>query len=162
MRPLSDRQRVLLKALPRQQRIARVLGIACSLLGILYIVWAVGRFEPKGNPAEQIGFDAPVTKSVATLFLKYSDYLGKKTYEDHQARALAAGLRRNMDFSAGLLLLAFRVILGLVVAMLGFATLTVVIERARLLRILEARGVMSNAGIHALDAPSAAPLPPTE
>ncbi len=162
MRPLSDRQRALLKALPQQQRIARVLGIACSLLGILYIVWAVGRFEPKGNPAEQIGFDASVTKPVATLFLEYSDYLGKKTYEDRQARALAAGLRRNMDFSAGLLLLAFRVILGLVVAMLGFATLTVVIERGRLLRILEASGVAPVPEIAGGAGATPDPRPPTE
>ena len=154
MRPLSDRQRALLEALPRRQQIARWFGIGCSLIGIAYIVWAVERFEPRGNPAEEIGFDAPVTRPVASLYLHYSDALAKKTFEDRQARALARGLRRNMNFSAGLLLLAFRVILGLIVMLLGFATMTVVIERARLIRILEAGGLMPDA--------ASSPASPTE
>lgn len=142
MQPLSDRQRALLEALPRQQRIARLSGIACSVAGILYIAWAISRFEPTGNPAEEIGFDAPVTRPVATLYVKYSDSLAKRDFEGYQARALARSLDRNMNFSAGLLLLSFRVILGLIVTLLGFATMTVVIERGRLIRILEASGLL--------------------
>lgn len=141
MQTLSNRQQALLAALPRQQRVARVAGIVMSVVGILYIAWAITRFDPAGDPTEGIGFDAVVTAPVATLFVKYRDYLNKRVWEDSQAHALAGSLKRNMNFSAGLLLLAFRVILGLIVMLLGFATMTVVIERARLLRILEARGV---------------------
>ncbi len=140
MQSLSDRQRALLEALPNQQRIARISGIVCSIAGILYIVWAIGRFEPRGNPADEIGFDALVTKPVATLYVHYSDRLRERSYDSPQARFLARALERNMNFSAGLLLLAFRVILGLTATLLGFATLTVVIERGRLLRILGALG----------------------
>ena len=136
LQPLSDRQRALLEALPRQQRVARIFGVACSLAGILYITWAIGRFEPLGNPAQEIGFDAPITKPVATLYVRRSNFLKERNFDGGQARVLAQSLDRNMNFSAGLLLLAFRAILGLIVALLGFATLTVVIERGRLLRIL--------------------------
>ncbi len=153
MQPLSDRQQALLAALPRQQRIARVTGILCSLVGVLYIVWAVLRFDPLGDPTEAIGFDAVVTAPVATLYLKYRDYVETREWEGSQARALAGSLRRGMNFSAGLLLLAFRVILGLIVTLLGFATMTVVIERGRLLRILAAQGLVPGD-----DAPAAAAL----
>lgn len=161
MQPLSNRQQALLAALPKQQRIARISGIACSLAGIFYIAWAITCFDPTGNPTEGIGFDAAVTKPVATLFVKYSDYLKKREWDGSQARALAGSLNRNMNFSAGLLLLAFRVILGLIVTLLGFATMTVVIERARLLRILETAGVIPDAGPAGSPDPSVSPRPPT-
>lgn len=141
MQSINDRQRALLGQLPRQQRTARVVGIVCSLVGILYIVWAVDRFHPRVNPAEGVGFDAIVTEPVATLFAAHQQKLGARTFENPRERALARHLYAHMTFSAGLLVLAFRVILGLIVTLLGFATLTVMIERARLLRILEAAGV---------------------
>lgn len=146
MHPLSDRQQALLEALPRQQRVARVAGVVCSLVGIAYIVWALMRFDPMGDPTEAIGFDAAVTAPVATLYLKYRDHVESREWEGSQARALAGSLRRGMNFSAGLLLLAFRVILGLIVTLLGFATMTVVIERGRLLRILAAQGLLPDDG----------------
>jgi hypothetical protein len=161
LQPLSDRQRALLGALPRQQRIAGLFGIACGVAGILYIAWAISRFDPAGDPAEGIGFDAPVTRPVATLYVEYRDSLAKREFEDYQARALARSLGYNMNFVAGLLLLSFRVILGLMVTLLGFATMTVVIERRRLIRILEASGLLPPREPSAPAAPTLAhpPLP---
>ena len=96
-----------------------------------------------------------MTKPVATLYLKYRDYVETREWESAEARALAGSLRRGMNFSAGLLLLAFRVILGLIVTLLGFATMTVVIERGRLLRILADQGLVPEEG----GAPPAPALP---
>ncbi len=159
MQPLSDRQRALLEALPKQQRVAWISGVACSVAGIAYIVWAISRFEPLGNPAHDIGFDAPVTRPVATLYVHYGDHLRARSYDSPQARFLARYVERNMNFSAGLLLLAFRVILGLTATLLGFATMTVVVERGRLLRIVGALGVDTAA---ARVSSTASPRAPTE
>lgn len=46
------------------------------------------------------------------------------------------GLRSQMSFSAGMFVLATRVLLGTLAAMAGLAALTVAMERHRLLRIV--------------------------
>lgn len=135
---LTHRQHVLLESLPRQQRNGRLSGIALSLAGVLYILWALARFEPGADPIDAVGFDSAIAMPVASLYRDANAKLEALETETVRERALAWRLQLLLNFSAGIFLLAFRVILGLLLAMLGFATLTVVIERGRLLAILEA------------------------
>ena len=135
---LSPRQRKLLRELPKHQRIAQWVGIALTLCGVAYVVWAIDRFHPRADPSEKIGFDAPIVSEVANHYTPFKHRLEERIYDDGRERAMAISLIRGMNYAGGLHLLAFRVILGLLAAMLGLAHLTVVVERRRLLRMIEA------------------------
>lgn len=147
MGALSDRQLTLVRSLPAEQRNARIAGVLLTLMGIAYMAWSFTRFDIGVDPARNIGFDAPVTKPVATIFdarRKGLDLFGPTTRREE---FLIHRQILGMNFSGALLLLGFRMTLGLLPLMLGLSTLTVVIERARLLHIVAALDDTSGAAI---------------
>jgi hypothetical protein len=134
--PLRVSERRLLDTLPRQQRLAGLTGLALCVLGVAYVGWAVSHFEPRSDPRDQVSFDTPITRRVVFLYHRYQQRLEAFEARTPRESALVKGLRRNMSFSSGLLVLAFRVLLGTLAVMLGLASLTVVVERRRLLHIV--------------------------
>ena len=134
--PLRPHQRRLLRALPRQQYLANLTGAILCAIGAGYIAWSISHFDARSDPRNQASFDAPLTQRVVFLYHRSQQRL--EAFEAGTAREslLVRGLRRNMSFSSGLMVLAFRVLLGTLAVMLGLASLTVVVERRRLLAII--------------------------
>lgn len=138
MTPLTDRQLSLLACLPKQQRLARVAGVLLALVGIVYIAWAITRFDIGVDPAKDIGFDAWITTPIATVYDGRRDGLERFAPRTDREQYLSRTHSRGMNFSGSLMLLGFRITLGLMPLLLGLTALTVYVERARLLRIVTA------------------------
>ena len=135
MADLHEAQSRLLGRLSRSQKPMATAGALLALLGAAYLVWGVRRFDPSADPRENPGFDWPIAR-LAFVFEEgrfvTDNALPKTPSEDRLLR----GLSRNMDFSAGVMVLMLRTFMGTLALVSGFAIMTVVVERARLIAII--------------------------
>lgn len=135
MNPLSEKDTRLLTRTRRVQRPSLLGGLVLSLIGLAYVSWAVLRFDPLGDPRENPGFDAPVAR-LGLIFDGYHQKLAERKAETPREISLTRSLHRGMSFSAGVMVLQLRILIGTIAALAGFAMMTVVIERARLLALI--------------------------
>jgi hypothetical protein len=133
---LLERDAKLVRAVTGSQRWFAALGLALALLGAAYAVWGVARFDPYADPRQNPGFDKPVAE-LAFLFDRGLVRLENQTPQTQMEAFLLRGLTRNMQFSAGVMILIMRIFLGLFVLVTGLLSLTVVVERGRLLRVIQ-------------------------
>ena len=135
MAALAEKQDVLLGRISRSQKPMAIAGGVLALLGAAYLVWGVMRFDPRGDPRANPGFDWPVAR-LAFLFEGGLTRIDRAVAETPTEERLLRGLSRNMSFSAGVMVMLLRIFLGTLALVLGFATLTVVVERARLIAMI--------------------------
>lgn len=138
MTALDERQRQLLASLPRSQRRARWLGSALIVLGLSYLGFAYLSFDPR-RPADVAGYDAALTEPILAHYAASERVLRRLEPQTFTELQLSIWLRAQARTSGALLVLAYRGLLGVLATLLGFAVLTVTIERARLLRIVAAQ-----------------------
>ena len=137
MAELSTQQARLLRRLSRTQRVSVAGGLLLAFLGALYTGWAIVRFDPAATAAEHASFDTPVSKLVTMYapFFRVFDHV--RPHTDVEV-VLLESLRGSMNFSLGVYVTLVRVFLGTLAFVMGLVMLTVVVERQRLLRIIDA------------------------
>ncbi|MFI5315983.1 MAG: hypothetical protein ACHQ6T_09785 [Myxococcota bacterium] len=136
MGALEDEQTTFLARVRRRQRLLAVGGAVISLLGAVYLGWAILRFDPRGDPRDRPGFDAPIAE-LAFIFQRGQLFLEKIEPQTPLEARLLHALGRNMQFSAGIMVLLVRVFVGTLTMLGGMIMLTVVVERERLLRLIK-------------------------
>ncbi len=136
MAELTQKQAALLAGLKRGQRISSALGLVLALLGTAYGVWAVKTFDPRADPLEQPNWDRPVA-ALADLYRPYLPILKAIRPQTDVERILHEGVMRNLAFSTGVMILLLRVMIASLVCLAGLAALTVVVERRRLLELID-------------------------
>ena len=135
MPELVDSQQLMLGHLTRSQKPMAIVGALLALLGAAYLVWGVTRFDPRADPRENPGFDWPIAR-LAFLFEHRQDALDRAVSQTPTEGRLRRGLSLNMNFSAGVMVLQLRILFGTLALVLGFAMMTVVVERARLIAMI--------------------------
>ncbi len=135
MADLKEREKALLGRLSRSQKPMAIAGVVIALLGAAYLVWAVTRFDPFVDPRENPGFDWPVAR-LAFLFERGQFIVENAVPETAVEDRLLRRLARNMTFSSGVMVLLLRIAIGMLAVVMGFAMVTVVVERARLLAMI--------------------------
>jgi hypothetical protein len=136
MAELAEKQSLLLGRIARSQRPMAITGGVLALLGAVYLVWGVLRFDPHGDPRANPGFDWPVAR-LAFIFERGQAMIESAEPGSPNEQRLRRGLERNMEFSAGAMLMLLRVFFGTLALVSGFAIMTVVVERARLIGLIE-------------------------
>ncbi len=135
MAALIESQDRLLRRTIRSQRPMGIVGAALALLGVAYLVWGVTRFDPRVDPRENPGFDWPVAR-LGFLFERGMVMVENSVPETPTEARLLRGLTRNLNFSAGVMVLLLRIFFGTLALVSGLAIMTVVVERARLLAMI--------------------------
>ena len=120
----------------RGQRASTLVGIVLALAGVGYVSWAVYRFDYRVDPRTQPSFDGPVA-DLAFLYDRYQHILDNITPESDVEKLLIEGVKRGMYFSSGVMVMMLRIYIGTLVCLMGLVALTVVVERRRLLRMIE-------------------------
>ena len=136
MAELSEREAKLVRTVTGSQRWFAAAGLALALLGLAYAIWGVLHFDPHGDPRQSPGFDKPVAQ-LAFLFDRGLVRLENQTPATPTEALLLRAVTRNMQFSAGVMMLLMRVFLGLLTLVAGMLAVTVVVERGRLLRVIK-------------------------
>ena len=136
MPELSERDRILLAKVSRGQRASTVAGVLLTLAGVGYVSWAVYVFDYRVDPRTQSSFDGPIA-DLAFLYDRYQRILDSITPESEVEELLLQGVRRGMYFSSGVMVMMLRIYIGTLVCLMGLVALTVVVERHRLLRMIE-------------------------
>jgi hypothetical protein len=135
MGELEARESSFLAGIRRNQWPLAIAGGVISLLGAVYLAWAILRFNPNADPRVDPGFDRPIAQ-LAFIFERGQLLVEKaEPATPSEARMLRA-LARNMQFSAGIMVLQVRMFVGTLALIGGFIMVTVVVERARLLRLI--------------------------
>jgi hypothetical protein len=93
------------------------------------------RFDPRGDPRQDPGFDRPVA-SLAFIFQRGMVLVENAEPQTPSEAAMLRALGRNMNFSAGVMVTMMRMFLGTLAMLAGFIMMTVAVERARLLRLI--------------------------
>ena len=136
MGALEARDSSYVSAVHRRQRPLAIAGALIALIGALYLTWAIARYDQRADPRDHPGFDRPIA-DLAFVFqrgqLRVENAEPQTPSEARMLRALA----RNMQFSAGIMVLQVRLFVGTLAMLGGFIMLTVVVERARLLRLIK-------------------------
>ncbi|MEX2205860.1 MAG: hypothetical protein WEF50_06485 [Myxococcota bacterium] len=135
MAELVELQDRMLGRLARSQKPLAIVGTLLALLGATYVTWGVLRFDPRADPRVEPGFDWPVAR-LAFLFDRGQARLEQAEPGSPVEQSLRRVLSRNMHFSTGVMVMLLRIFLGTLVLVLGFAILTVVVERARLIAMI--------------------------
>ena len=135
MAELTEKQAARLAGVKRGQRVSSALGLALALLGAAYAVWAIKTFDPRADPREQPRWDRPVA-ALADLYGPYRPILNAIRPQTDVEQMLHEGVKRNLAFSTGVMILLLRVMIGSLVCIAGLAALTVVVERRRLLELI--------------------------
>ena len=135
MPPLIEAQDRMLGRLVRSQRPMAIAGALLALLGAAYLVWGVTRFDPRADPRVDPGFDWPVAR-LGFLFERGMVMVENSVPETPAEAQLLRGLTRNLNFSAGVMVLLLRIFLGTLALVSGFAIMTVVVERGRLIAMI--------------------------
>ena len=112
-----------------------IVGALLALIGAAYLFWGVTRFDPMADPRENPGFDWPVAR-LAFLFERGQLMVDRAVPQTAMEGRLLRGMSRNMNFSAGVMVLLLRIFFGTLALVSGFAIMTVVVERARLLALI--------------------------
>ncbi len=136
MAELSQPEAAFLARLGRTQKIAAGVGVVLALLGAAYVCWALYLFDWRVDPRTQASFDGPIAQ-LAFLYDGYQNTLDRIKPETQVERWLIDGVRRGMIFSAGTMVMMLRIFIGSLVCLMGLVALTVVVERRRLLRLVE-------------------------
>ena len=135
MPELVEIQDQLLGRLTRSQKPMAIVGALLALLGATYITWGVLRFDPQADPRENPGFDWPVAR-LAFVFEGGLTRIDRSVAQTPAEERLLRGMSRNMTFSAGVMVMLLRIFFGTLALVLGFAIVTVVVERARLIAMI--------------------------
>ncbi|HXZ85602.1 MAG TPA: hypothetical protein VEI82_08945 [Myxococcota bacterium] len=136
MAALSDREAKFLSHVRRSQRWFAAGGLVLSLIGAAYTTWGVLRFDPHGDPRRNPGWDGPVAE-LAFLYERGYERIDRAMPETPAEAQLLHALERNMQFSSGVMVLLMRVFLGLFAVVTGLLSMSVVVERSRLLRLIK-------------------------
>jgi hypothetical protein len=135
MAELHESEQRTLGRLTHSQKPMAVVGAVLALVGAVYLIWGVTRFDPGADPRLNPGFDWPVAR-LAFLFERGQFIVENALPQTPTEERLLRGLSSNMIFSAGAMVLLLRVLLGTLALVSGFAIMTVVVERARLIAII--------------------------
>jgi hypothetical protein len=136
MGALEGDQATFLARVRRHQRLLAIGGALISLFGAAYLAWAILRFDPHGDPRDHPGFDGPIAE-LAFIFQRGQLILENAEPQTPGEARLMHELGRNMQFSAGIMVLLVRVFVGTLAMLGGMIMMTIVVERARLLRLIE-------------------------
>lgn len=110
-------------------------GAVLAILGAVYLIWGVSRFDPREDPRVNPGFDWPVAR-LAFIFDRGRAQLERAEPETKSEQLMVRRVKRNMDFSAGVMVFLLRSFCGTLAFVLGLAMMTVVVERARLIALV--------------------------
>lgn len=135
MAELAQKQDRLLGRIVRSQRPLGIAGGLLALLGAAYLVWGVTHFNPRVDPRVNPGFDWPVAR-LAFIFDRGQTQLERAEPGSPAEQSLRHVLKRNMHFSSGVMVLLLRLLIGTLAMISGFAIMTVVVERGRLLAMI--------------------------
>ncbi len=135
MNEAVDEDTRMLARVAKSQRPFMAIGIVLALAGAAYLTWAIARYSPFEDPRAHPGFDRPVAQ-LSFLFERYQSIVEHTDGETPAERRLLRGIARNMQFSAGIMVLLLRVFLGTLTLVFGLTIMTVVVERARLLAVI--------------------------
>ena len=135
MAEIHESENRLLGRVTRSQKPMAIVGAVLAFLGAAYLIWGVTRFDPGADPRLHPGFDWPVAR-LAFLFERGQFIVDNALPQTPAETRLLRGLSSNMIFSAGVMVLLLRVLLGTLALVSGFAIMTVVVERARLIAII--------------------------
>lgn len=136
MAELTDRDQRHLRQMAWMQPAARWVGVVASLAGIAYVAWAVLSFDYRVDPRDKPSFDGPVLK-IAAVYDSYSRTLDKIKPETSIEGLLMEQMQAGLRFSTSVMVLMLRLFLGALVLFFGLVSLTVAVERGRLLRLIE-------------------------
>lgn len=136
MAALTDRDQRHLRQMAWMQPGARWVGVLACLAGIAYGAWAVLSFDYRVDPRDQPSFDRAVLK-IAAVYDPYSRTIDKITPETSIEGLLLDRMQAGLRFSTSVMVLMLRLFLGALVLLFGLVSLTVAVERGRLLRLIE-------------------------
>jgi hypothetical protein len=136
MADLSPKQIRFLERVRREQRWTAVLGALLTLSGALYLAWGIARFDPRGDPKLDPGFDRPVA-DLAHLYDTRHANIKKIRPETFNEEVLMETIALGINFNTGILMLLMRIFLGTLTLVGGLVMLTVVVERRRLLLLVD-------------------------
>ncbi len=136
MGALEGRDSSALSAVRGRQRPIAIAGALIASLGALYLGWAIARYDQLADPRDKPGFDRPIA-DLAFIFQRGQLRVENAEPQTPSEARLLHALSRNMQFSAGIMVLQLRLFVGTLALLGGFIMLTVVVERARLLRLIK-------------------------
>jgi len=120
----------------RHQRPLAIGGAILALCGIAYLAWAIVRYDPDADPRKDAAWDRPIAE-VGFLFQRGLWMVENADPKTPTEERLLRGLSRNMKFSSGIMVLLLRIFVGTLTMLGGFIVMTVVVERARLLKLIK-------------------------
>ena len=136
MAGLRDQDRRYLRQMGWMQPVTVGASIVSVVAGVAYIGWALLSFDYRKNPLDAPAFDRPVLK-IAAIYEPYRRTLDKITPETGVELILLDMMKGGLVFSTGMMVLLLRLFLGTLVLLFGLVSLTVVVERRRILAIVE-------------------------
>lgn len=136
MAAFEAREASFLSRVRAHQRPLAIGGAVLALLGASYLAWGILRYDQRADPRDNPGFDGPVA-NLAFIFQRGQLRVEKAEPQTPSEARLLHALARNMQFSAGIMVLQVRIFLGTLALLGGFIMMTVVVERARLLRLIK-------------------------
>ena len=136
MAALTEKDRRYLRQMAWMQPGALITGILGFVLGVAYVAWAVLIFDFRQDPREQGAFDVPI-QEIADVYDGYSWTISKIIPESDTEAILLESMRGGLKFTTGIMVMLLRIFLGTLVALMGLVSLTVVVERRRLLHVID-------------------------
>ena len=133
---MDPRHARFVRSLRRSERGSIALGCVLVVLGGGYAGWALARFDPRAEIAQHMSFDRPVS-ALGRVFDPYNVLLRVVKPKTELESTLLRTLQRSNDFSVGIMITLLRVFLGTLALVMGMVALTVVVERRRLLRVID-------------------------
>jgi hypothetical protein len=135
MGALEARDASYLSGVRRRQQPLAIGGALLAIVGGAYLSWAILRFDPHADPRVNPGFDRPIAE-LAFIFERGQLIVENAVPRSPTEARLMRGLSRNMQFSAGIMVLLLRIFVGTLAMLGGLIVLTVVVERGRLLKLI--------------------------
>ncbi|HKC51771.1 MAG TPA: hypothetical protein VKF60_13320 [Myxococcota bacterium] len=136
MGALEGRESSYLSSVVRRQRPIAIAGAVIALLGAGYLTWAIARYDQHADPRDSPGWDRPIA-DLAFVFQRGQLRVEKAEAQTPSEARLLRALSRNMQFSAGIMVLQVRMFVGTLALLGGCIMMTVVLERSRLLRLIK-------------------------
>ena len=136
MSALEGNEASFLSQVRSHQRPLAIAGALLAVCGIAYLAWAILRYDPEADPRLDTGFDRPIAK-LGFLFQRGLWLVENAEPKTPTEERLLHGLSHNMQFSAGMMVLLLRIFTGTLTMLAGFIMMTVVVERARLLKLIK-------------------------
>jgi hypothetical protein len=130
------RDAAFLSRVRAQQRPIAIGGAVIALLGAAYLTWGIARYSPRADPRDDPGFDGPIAE-LAFLFQRGQLAVENANPQTPGEKRMLFVLARNMQFSAGIIVLQVRIFVGTLAMLAGLILMTVVVERGRLLKLIK-------------------------